>query len=108
MGISEHASKQYDLDLDSMSADLFMVDIQKDQRSAAEATIARLGGTEMKFIPIVQGRIIGLKRDPGNQNLWPNRVPASELRNRLGWERRFSYRPNLEAHEKISAVTWRS
>ena len=98
-----HVQRQYNLDLDSMSADLFMVDLQKDQRLDAEATLARLGCTEMKFIPIVQGRIIGFRRDPGNQNLWPNRLPQNELRGRLTWERRYSYRPNLEEHEKIIA-----
>jgi putative ABC transport system permease protein len=102
-----NVQREYDFDLDSMSADLFLIDIQKDQRADAEASIARLGGTEMRFIPIVQGRIIGLKRDPSNQqsgeNVTANRLSPNDIRQRLSWERRFSYRPYLEAHEKIIA-----
>ena len=98
-----NVQREYNFDLSLVTADMFMVDLQKDQRAAAEATITRLGGAELRLIPIIQARIVGLKRDPSNEKLWLNRLPVNELRNRLGWERQFSSRPYLEPTEKIVA-----
>src|SRR5262249_51566165 len=88
---------EFDFDLSAASADMFLVDIQKDQRPAAEATIAGLGAGAPTIIPIVQGRIIGLKRAPGNFS----DLPGDQVGRMLGWERRFTYRPNREESEEI-------
>jgi putative ABC transport system permease protein len=95
--------RQYDFELDSTTADVFVIDVQKTQRAAAEETLTRLSGTQPKLVPIIQGRITDLKRDPGNWTEEASRLPANELLKRLGWERRFSYRPNLVARETIIA-----
>jgi len=95
--------RQYDLELDSSTADVFVIDVQKDQRAAAVETLTRLSGTQPTLVPIIQGRIVELKRDPGNWTEEASRLSANELRSRLGWERRFSYRPNLVARETIIA-----
>jgi len=95
--------RQYDLELDASTADVFVIDVQKDQRAAAEETLARLSRTTPKLVPIIQGRITELKRDPGNWTEEASRLSANELRNRLNSERRFSSRPNLVARETIIA-----
>jgi putative ABC transport system permease protein len=91
--------KEVKLDLDAAAGDMFLIDIQKDQRAAAEALLARMGGTETQIIPVVQARMIDLVRDPGN----PNPLSPRELRERLGWAQRFSYRPALQAGEEVIA-----
>jgi putative ABC transport system permease protein len=95
--------RQYDFELDTATADVFVIDLQKDQRAAAEATLKQLSGDAPKLVPIVQGRIVELDRAPGNWNEEAGRLSADELRNRLRWEQRFTYRPNLEARETIVA-----
>lgn len=94
-----NALKEFTVDLDAAAGDMFLVDIQKDQRDAALATIAQMGGTDTRLVPMVQGRMIDLVRDPGN----PNQLSPRELRQRLGWAQRFSYRPTLVAGEEIVA-----
>jgi|GEM_PF-3441 len=89
----------FDLELDGSSADMFLMDVQKEQRAQAEETLTRLAGTAPKLVPIVQARIVGLERDRNN----PSRLPAEEVGRRLRWEQRFSYRPSLEPNEKIVA-----
>jgi putative ABC transport system permease protein len=91
--------KEYDFDLNAASADMFLIDIQKDQRSAIEGAIARFGDGAPTIIPVVQGRIIGLMRAPGNSS----DMSREQVGRTLGWERRFSYRPRLEESEEIIA-----
>jgi putative ABC transport system permease protein len=95
--------RQYDFELDSTSADVFVVDLQKDQRAAAESALARLSGATPRLVPIVQGRIVELNRAVGNLSEDAGRLSPDELRNRLRWEQRFTYRPNLEPGETVIA-----
>lgn len=95
--------RQYDFELDAGTADVFLLDVQKDQRVAAEATLARLSSAVPKLVPVVQARIVDLKRAEGNWTAEAGRLTADDLRNRMRWEQRFSYRPNLEAGETIIA-----
>lgn len=90
---------EYKLDLDAASADIFLIDVQKDQRAAAETSLAQLGGTQTRLIPVVQARLTGVVRSPGN----PNQLSPEETRQRVGYMERLSYRPALEADEEISA-----
>ncbi len=90
---------EYGVDLDSVAADIFLVDVARDQQAELASAAARLGGTELRLIAIVQGRVVGIRRHPAN----PTRLPADVARQRLGWEQRFTYRSHLEASEKIVA-----
>jgi putative ABC transport system permease protein len=90
---------QFNLELDAAIGDIFLIDIQKDQRDATVATLAELGGTETQLIPMLQARVVGLVRDPANSQ----GLPENELRQRLGGEMRVSYRATQEASEEIIA-----
>jgi putative ABC transport system permease protein len=94
-----NALNLFESGLNAVSWDMFLIDIQKDQRAAAEAAIARLGGATPTLVPLVQGRIVGLWRAPGNLN----DLPENDIRNMLSGHRFFSYRPHLEKNEKIVA-----
>jgi putative ABC transport system permease protein len=95
--------RHYDFDLDSATADVFVLDVQKDQRDAAEATLARLSSAAPKLVPIIQGRIVDLNRDPANWSETAKRLSSDDLRARLRWEQRFTSRPGLEPRESIIA-----
>jgi putative ABC transport system permease protein len=95
--------RQVDFEFDAATADVFMLDVQKDQRAAVEATLTRLSSSAPKLVPIIQGRLIDLKRERANWTEEASRLSADDLRNRLRWEQRFSYRPNLENGEAIIA-----
>src|SRR5262245_5345354 len=81
--------KEYDFDLNASLGDMFLIDIQKDQLPDAEAAVTRFGDAAPKIIPVVQGRIIGLRRAPGNSS----DLTREQVGQMLGWERRFTYRP---------------
>lgn len=95
--------RQYDFELGAATADVFVLDVQKDQRAAAEAILMRLSGTAPKLVPIIQGRLIELKREQANWTEEASRLSADDLRSRMRWEQRFSSRPNLENGETVSA-----
>ncbi len=90
---------QFNLELETAVGDIFLIDIQKDQRNSVAAALAELGGTETQLIPVLQARTVALTRDPGHASP----LPDNELRQRLGWEQRLSYRSTLEPNEEIIA-----
>jgi putative ABC transport system permease protein len=92
--------REFAFELDASTADVYVVDVQSDQRAAVEALLTRLSSNAPLLIPIVQGRIVGINYDPANLK---HDLAERELRNRLGWERRYSYRSTLEPNEKIIA-----
>jgi putative ABC transport system permease protein len=81
------------VDLSGLSADMFLIDVQPDQRAPVAAALEKLGATSVTLVPLARARLVGLKRDPGN----PDRVPT----NRIGGEFRVSERPQLESNETI-------
>ena len=84
---------EYMLDLGALSADMFLIDVQPDQRAPVEAALQRLGATAVTLLPLSRARLVGLRRDPLN----PNRVPA----NRIGGEFRVTHKPELGSNETI-------
>ena len=88
-----NVQQEYRLDLDGLSADMFLIDVQPDQRAPVEAALQRLGATSVTLLPLSRARLVGLKRDPLN----PNRVPA----NRVGGEYRITHKPELGSNETI-------
>jgi putative ABC transport system permease protein len=88
---------QFNLELDGAVGDIFLIDIQKDQRDGVAARIAEMGGNETQLIPVVQARIVGVVRDPANP------LPEGDTRQRIGDEIRVSYRATSETSEEIVA-----
>jgi putative ABC transport system permease protein len=87
--------QEYALDLSGLSADMFLIDVQPPQRDAVEASLARLGATDVLLLPLSRGRVVGLKRDPSNKV----RVPG----NRVGGEYRLTHRMTLDPTERVVA-----
>ena len=87
--------QEYALDLNGLSADMFMIDIQPPQHQAAHDTLTRLGATDVTLIPMSRGRLTGITRNPANAG----RIPA----NRVGGEYRLPIRIVPDVNETIVA-----
>ncbi|MCI0665014.1 MAG: FtsX-like permease family protein [Acidobacteria bacterium] len=87
--------RELDLDLGLSSSDMFLFNIQKDERAGIEETITRLAGTRPQLFPIVQGRLVDIKRAPNNSQSIDN-----EMLGRTYW---ITYRPDLMDDESIIA-----
>jgi putative ABC transport system permease protein len=88
-----NVQQEYALDLSGLSADMFMIDVQPQQRVAVAAALETLGARSVTLLPMSRVRLVGLKRDPLN----PNRVPA----NQVGGEYRVTHRLTLDTNETI-------
>ena len=85
--------QEYALDLGSLSADMFMIDIQPPQRQPAHDALVRLGATDVTLMPMSRGRLVGITRSPAN----PGRIPS----NRVGGEYRLPVRMVPDENETI-------
>ncbi|MBO0799521.1 MAG: FtsX-like permease family protein, partial [Blastocatellia bacterium] len=90
---------EFSLDLDSVRADLYMIDIQKDQRNGVEEIIKKYTGTEPQLIPTVRGRITAIN----NNEINLDRLQPNENRGMLGREYVLTYRPYVEDYEEVLA-----
>jgi putative ABC transport system permease protein len=84
--------------------DMFLMDIQSDQRAGLSALIDRENGAEdvPKLIPVLRARIVGVRGREVNLESY------EDVRGRGGLSREFTitYRSSLEANEKLIDGTW--
>lgn len=90
---------EFNLDLDATRADLYLIDIQKDQRNGIADIVTRATGTAPALIPTVRARILKVR----DRQILIDQVPNSENRGLLGREYSLSYRPTLDPSEKVIA-----
>jgi putative ABC transport system permease protein len=76
--------------------DMFLIDIQIDQRAGVEEIITTATGERPQFVPVVRARIVGVNE----REIDLERSERRE-RGRLGREYTVTYRPTLEANEEI-------
>ena len=84
--------------------DMFLMDIQSDQRAGLTALIDRENGSENvpKLIPVLRARIVGVRGRDVNLETY------EDVRGRGGLSRELTitYRSNLEANEKLVDGKW--
>jgi len=90
-------------DIESLAADMLLVDIQKDQRDGVAASLQSLGARDVRMVPVVGARVVGLK--------WNSDDPARAryaglVRSRIGGGFRVTYRPDLDPDETIVKGTY--
>ena len=88
---------EFDLDMDDARADLYLIDIQKDQREGVIKLVNEATGSAPTLIPTVRGRILRLK----DQQVAGADAPAREGSGLLRREYVLTYRPTLERSETI-------
>jgi putative ABC transport system permease protein len=84
--------------------DMFLMDIQPDQRAGVAALIDRQNGADPppKLIPVLRARITAVRGRDVNLESY------QEVRGRGGLSREFTitYRPNMEANETLTGGRW--
>ncbi|QQS48305.1 MAG: ABC transporter permease [Acidobacteriota bacterium] len=88
---------EFSLDLDAVQADLYLIDIQKDQRQGVEEAITSYTGRKPQIIPTIRTRISRVNQQEVNRETLRN----SENRGLLGREYVVTYRPYVEDFETI-------
>jgi putative ABC transport system permease protein len=88
-----NALQEYDLDLHDLAADMFLIDVQPDQRDAVETSLHALGAADVRLIPVATARLARITRAASN----PNRI----ARQRVGSEYRLTDRLALEPSEQV-------
>ena len=90
-------------DIDSLAADMFLIDIQKDQRDEVAASLGSLGARDVRIVPVVGARLVGLK---WNSDEAARAQYAGLVRSRLGNGFLLTYRPDLDRDETIVKGTY--
>ncbi len=88
---------EFSLNLNDVAADMYLINIQKDQQAEVAALIKKATGAEAKLIPVVRARIVKVNNE--DVKLERRRNPAG--RGLLSREYTITYRPNLEENETI-------
>ncbi len=95
------------VDLENFKADMYLIDIQRDQRPAVEETITKFTGKKPEIIPTIRARIaaingseVNLDRPRSNNAPRENRGQSGGM---LGREYVLTYRAQLDENEKVIA-----
>ncbi len=95
------------VDLENFKADMYLIDIQRDQRPVVEEAIAKFTGEKPEIIPTIRARIaaingseVNLDSSRSNENRRENRGPNAGM---LGREYVLTYRAKLDDNETIIA-----
>jgi putative ABC transport system permease protein len=99
---------EFSPDLDTLRADLYLVDIQRDQRPGVEEILKKHTGAAPPIIPTVRARIARINQDVVNLDRPPSadarREPRGpQNRGMLGREYVLTYRDYLEDFETVTA-----
>lgn len=96
--------QDFELQVADNAPDMFLMDIQPAQRDGVSALIDRGNGSLLppKLIPVLRARIVGVRGRDVNLESY------EDVRGRGGLSREFTvtYRPDLEANEKLVDGTW--
>ncbi len=87
------------LDLDATRADLYLIDVQKDQREGVNTIVNKATGSDAALIPTVRARILKINE----RQISIDQVPNTESRALLGREYVLTYRPALDPSETVTA-----
>ncbi len=95
--------RELNVDLSMAALDMYLLDIQKDQRPGAEATITRLTGAAPEIIPMVRTRLVEIKRAPDN-----SQSPQTVDPDMLGREQWVTYKPDLAREDEtvVAGKLW--
>jgi putative ABC transport system permease protein len=95
--------RELNVDLSMATVDMYLLNIQKDQRQAVEETTTRLAGAAPEIIPIVRARLVEIKRAP--ENSWP---PQRVDPDKFGREQRVTYKSDLAREDEtvVAGKLW--
>jgi putative ABC transport system permease protein len=91
----------YSLNMTALEADMFLIDVQPDQRAAVEATVPTFGGRQLKLIPLVRARLTAINRVVDRTT----RESAAAAKSQIGGQFQVSYGSTLVDRETVVAGT---
>lgn len=91
--------REFDLERRQNVPNMFLIDVQKDQTAGVEDLIQQSTGERPQLIPTVRARFVAVN----DQSVEDGAGEMQRERGRLGREFVVTYRPQLEANEKIIA-----
>lgn len=95
------------VDLENFKADMYLIDIQRDQRPAVEDAITKFTGNRPEIIPTIRARIAAINGSEVNLDGSRSNNNRRENRGMLGREYVLTYRAQLDDNEKIiSGKLW--
>jgi len=87
------------IDMDTLRADMYMIEIQPDQRDGVREIAAKYIGSKPQLIPTISARLGGISNSHADlDNVRPN-----ENRGMMGREYIMTYRDHIEDSEKVLA-----
>lgn len=89
--------EEFSLDLNNLQADLYMIDIQRDQRAGVEEIVTREMGVKPSLIPTIRMRIGAIN----DREINMDQLRPDENRGLLGREYVSTARDSLESNEQI-------
>lgn len=91
------------VDLENFKADMYLIDIQRDQRPAVEEAVTKFTGSKPEIIPTIRARIAAINGSDVNLDRPRATNQPRENRGMLGREYVLTYRAKLEDNEKVIA-----
>lgn len=94
---------EFSPELDTLRADLYLVDIQRDQRAGIEEIVTKYIGEKPQIVPTVRARISRINDNEINlNNLRAEQNRGGPNQGMLGREYVLTYRENLEEAETVT------
>jgi putative ABC transport system permease protein len=91
--------EEFALDMNTLRADMYMIEIQPDQRDGIQEIAAKYIGSKPELIPTVSARLSGIS----NANADLDNIKTVENRGMMGREYIMTYRDHIEESEKVLA-----
>ena len=88
-----NVQQEYSVDLTTLSADMFLIDVGPGQQGAVGETLQRLGARDLLLMPMSRGRLVEVRRAS------PNAAPVG--RTQLGGEYRLTSQAALDVSETL-------
>jgi len=103
-GLQANLLNEFALEVGETAPDMFLIDIQRDQRDSLSRFIDERNGADgaPKLIPVLRARVVGVKGQLVNLE----RFEDVRGRGSLSREYTITYRPALEANESVIAGQW--
>ena len=103
-GLQANLLRDFAVQVGENAPDMFLMDVQPAQRDGVAQLVDHENGPEPgpRLIPVLRGRIVGVRGREINLESY------EDVRGRGGLSREFTitYRPQMEANEKLIAGTW--
>src|SRR5262245_28623299 len=89
--------QEFAVDMNALRADMYLIEIQPDQRGGVGKIVAKYTGSNPQLVPTVSARLAGISNSQANlDNVKPN-----ESRGLMGREYIMTYRNQIEDFEKV-------